>query len=292
MIRNLITFLFLLTAMQAQAHSVKNAVNDTIIDLHNAQRVLMQEKDGNILLRIEGRDKDTLFTMHYTGVDRALADSLLTPCKRRKHTYEWDFGNFHFGLVNAFGAPQGMDIDMGSSWEIGFSPVCHRWYNHQQSAYLSVGIELNWKNFRMTGRNRFVKDESDQLIIAPYPEEAAHVDFSRIKVFSLGIPVIASTDIVGDVAVDFGVILNLNTYASVKTRYRAANETLLPGTTVMQKVLTTENRLHEQRITPDFLLRLRWRGIGIYAKYSPCKVLNTTWGPSFTPFSTGISFGF
>ena len=64
MIRNLITFLFLLTAMQAQAHSVKNAVNDTIIDLHNAQRVLMQEKDGNILLRIEGRDKDTLFTMH------------------------------------------------------------------------------------------------------------------------------------------------------------------------------------------------------------------------------------
>ena len=288
MIRHIITSLFLFTAMQAQAHSV----NDTIIDLHAAQRVLMQEKDGNILLRIEGRDKDTLFTMHYTGVNRTLADSALTPCKRRKHQQEWDFGNFHFGLVNAFGAPQGMDIDMGSSWEIGFSPVCYRWYNRKQSAYLSVGIELNWKNFRMTGRNRFVKDESDQLIIAPYPEEAAHVDFSRIKVFSLGIPVIASTDIAGDVAVDFGVILNLNTYASVKTRYRAANETLLPGTTVMQKVLTTENRLHEQRITPDFLLRLRWRGIGIYAKYSPCKVLNTTWGPSFTPFSTGISFGF
>lgn len=288
MIRHIITSLFLFTAMQAQARTV----NDTIIDLHAAQRVLMQEKDGNILLRIEGRDKDTLFTMHYTGVNRTLADSVLTPCKRRKHQQEWDFGNFHFGLVNAFGAPQGMDVDMGSSWEIGFSPVCYRWYNRKQSAYLSVGIELNWKNFRMTGRNRFVKDESDQLIIAPYPEEAAHVDFSRIKVFSLGIPVIASTDIAGDVAVDFGIILNLNTYASVKTRYRAANETLLPGTTVMQKVLTTENRLHEQRITPDFLLRLRWRGIGIYAKYSPCKVLNTTWGPNFTPFSTGISFGF
>ncbi|MGM9687471.1 MAG: hypothetical protein ACI3YD_00330 [Alloprevotella sp.] len=287
MIRHIITSLFLFTAMQAQARSV----NDTIIDLHAAQRVLMQEKDGNILLRIEGRDKDTLFTMHYTGVNRTLADSLLTPSKRRKHKNEWDFGNFHFGLVNAFGTPQGMDVDMGSSWEIGFSPVCYRWYNRRQSAYLSVGIELNWKNFRMTGRNRFVKDESDQLIIAPYPEEAAHVDFSRLKVFSLGVPVIASTDITRDIAVDLGVILNLNTYASVKTRYRAANETLLPGTTVMQKVLTTEKRLHEQRVTPDFMLRLRWRGVGIYAKYSPCKVLNTAWGPGFTPFSTGISFG-
>ena len=49
----------------------------------------------------------------------------------------------------------------------------------------------------------------------------------------------------------------------------------------MEKVLTTEKRLHEQRVTPDFMLRLRWRGIGFYAKYSPCKVLNTEWGPSF-----------
>lgn len=40
------------------------------------------------------------------------------------------------------------------------------------------------------------------------------------------------------------------------------------------------------------MVRLQWRKMGLYAKYSPSKVLSTDFGPSFTPFSTGLVVGF
>ena len=88
--------------------------------------------------------------------------------KRKSKFY---FGDFHIGFVQAIDAPKAMDIDMGSSIEVGFTPLTYRWYTRNRKQYFSMGLGVNWRNFRMTGRSRFDKDTNANLIISPYPKK-------------------------------------------------------------------------------------------------------------------------
>ena len=47
--------------------------------------------------------------------------------------------------------------------------------------------------------------------------------------------------------------------------------------------------LHQNRVTVDLLATFGVGSIGVYAKYSPCKVLNTDFGPDFRGFSAGMT---
>lgn len=89
-------------------------------------------------------------------------------------------------------------------------------------------------------------------------------------------------------SIDAAAILNFNTYASAESFYDIDDE----ASYETKHVKTSYKDLHLQIITVDFMVRLQWRKMGLYAKYSPCKVLNTDFGPSFTPFSTGLVVGF
>jgi hypothetical protein len=54
-------------------------------------------------------------------------------------------------------------------------------------------------------------------------------------------------------------------------------------------VKETAKDLHQSRVTVDLLATFGVGSIGIYAKYSPCKVLNTDFGPDFRGFSAGMT---
>ena len=78
----------------------------------------------------------------------------------------------------------------------------------------------------------------------------------------------------------FSVIPSFNTYASIKTRYRNAEG---------QKVKDMAKHIHQSPVTVDFRFDVRWHSVGLYAKYSPYRVIRSDFGPKFTPFSTGIT---
>ncbi len=214
--------------------------------------------------------------------------------KHKKHPREeGDFGDFHVGFVTALGAPAGMDVDFWSSAEIGFAPVAYRWYTRSGNQNVSVSFGFNWRNYRMTGHNRFVKDGMGYLTIEPYPEAVAHTaEFSRIKVFSLYLPVRYTVDLSKDWAFSLGAILNFNTYASVETHYKETTHFPNLDTKVTNRVQESIKKIHQRPVTVDFLAQLNWRGVGLYVKYSPCQVINPDWGPDFSSLSTGVSLGF
>ena len=64
---------------------------------------------------------------------------------------------------------------------------------------------------------------------------------------------------------DLGAIINFNTHASLKTRYKLDGESY--------KI--TDNNIHQTPVTVDFQASFQCKIIGIYVKYSPCNILET-----------------
>ena len=99
-----------------------------------------------------------------------------------------------------------------------------------------------------------------------------------IKVFSLNMPIRYHYE--GQwVSFSLGPVVNLNTYGSLKTRYK------LNG----QKVKDVDTNVRVNPITIDFMGTVTVKGVpDIYFKYSPCNLLRGNYGPKFSTLSFGL----
>ena len=197
--------------------------------------------------------------------------------KSRKYFITRDITSISIGMVNAVKGSDPLNIDMGASYEVSVDNVVRTFYNLTPSTSVSIGAGVRWRNYRMTGNTRFVK-EGNNLVLDNYPE-GADVKFSRLKTFSISVPVMLNQAINHHVAISLGTVINANTYGSLKTRYTLGDE----------KMAEKSKNIHQNRTTVDFTAILRFKQIGIYAKYSPSNVLNTEFGPKFNSYSAGIS---
>ena len=270
--------------------SYANTLKDTIIVVNNAKKVTIEKKRNSMGIKIEGTSDNPDY-FHSLQMERDSTDAVIT----KESTTDWDFtiplinkkdekhrmnlcvGGFGFGVVNAVDAPDGMDVDMGASYELSMDHLLRFNYNLLPTTSISMGFGMTWRNYRMTGRTRFIK-EGDKLVLGSYPE-GADIKFSRLKVFSLTVPFMINQSLGKNMVFSVGPVINFNTHASLKTRYTLNGE----------KVKETDKNIHQNRMTIDLMAKLRFKSIGVYAKYSPTDMLNTEFGPKFRSFSTGIT---
>ena len=269
-----------------------NTLQDTIIVVNNAKKVTIEKKRKSMFVKVEGSDDNP----DYFYSQRMEVDSTAAVIIEEKNA-DWDFnipfinkksktkkyrrnlcvGGFGFGVVNAMDAPEGMDVDMGSSYELSLDHLLRFNYNILPTTSVSMGFGMTWRNYRMTGSTRFIK-EGDKLFLGAYPE-GADIKFSRLKVFSLTVPFMINQSLGRKVVFSVGPVVNFNTHASLKTRYTLNGE----------KVKETDNNIHQNRMTIDLMAKLRFNSLGVYTKYSPSDMLNTEFGPKFRSFSAGIT---
>lgn len=265
---------------------------DTVVVLH-PQRVTVTSTANSMSVDIEGSqdNPDYRFSKSQTTTSDGLRIS-------SESTSDFDFklpftkshekgrrriemsiaAAMSFGLVSGLNTPEGLDINMGQSFEITWhcanimlKGVSNRWE-------FSTGAWLNWKNFRMTGYNRFVTD-NNAVVLAPYPDGSV-IRFSRIHLFSWQFPLLADYRIDRHFHTTFGCLFNLNSHGSLKTRYRLDGE----------NYKDIDGSIHLKNFTVDFIAMLDYRRtIGLYVKYSPCRVLDAGFGPRFSSISTGIT---
>ena len=265
---------------------------DTVVVLH-PQRVTVTSTANSMSVDIEGSqdNPDYRFSKSQTTTSDGLRIS-------SESTSDFDFklpftkshekghrriemniaAAMSFGLVSGLNTPEGLDINMGQSFEITWhcanimlKGVSNRWE-------FSTGAWLNWKNFRMTGYNRFVTD-NNAVVLAPYPDGSV-IRFSRIHLFSWQFPLLADYRIDRHFHTTFGCLFNLNSHGSLKTRYRLDGE----------NYKDIDGSIHLKNFTVDFIAMLDYRRtIGLYVKYSPCRVLDAGFGPRFSSISTGVT---
>lgn len=268
--------------------------NDTVIVVKRPNVVTIEKGNNHVAIEVEGSEGDADFRYSHR-MDVGPSSSVIMeeknnswdfniPFLKQKHknkkSYnrnEFELGGFAFGLVNAVNAPEGMDVDMGASYELMADHLLNWLYYPTRSTSLSVGLGICWRNFRMTGRTRFVK-EDDNIVLGGYPE-GADIKFSRLKVFSLTVPLMLNQRIARNFSFSVGPVVNFNTHASLKTRYK------LDG----KKEKLVDSNIHQNRVTVDLMAQLKFAAIGLYVKYSPCNVLHTEYGPKFNSMSTGIT---
>ena len=190
------------------------------------------------------------------------------------------------GFLQPLGAPQWMHTDMAASNEIGFELEVCRWYNRTRKQHFSFGVDLDWRNYRAKGRQRFVQDEAGNLVMSVYPTEASRTYSSRIKTFSVGIPLRYTFILPKHWRADVAAVVRFNTFATAESYYDVPDAALQ----VKHHVKESYSHLHQQPVSVDLKARIHWRWLGVYVSYSPCKVLNADYGPKFSPLSVGASF--
>lgn len=262
---------------------------DTVVTVTRPDSVILLQSDSTVHLSIYGREDDDTYRFDYdkkfspegrvvthqktSGLDFTLP--FLRPEGQRGKSY-FSMGGVGFGFVNALGAPDPMNVNMAASYEVFADLLTYGRYVGPH-ADLSIGFGINWRNYRMNGRTRFVMN-GDCIGLSPYPD-GADIDFSRIKVFSLTFPFRYTQHLSKHFTYSLAAILNVNTYASLKTHYTLDGE----------KHHSVFKDIRQTPVTVDFMGQVQFHSVGLYVKYSPCRMLNTDFGPDFSHLSAGIT---
>lgn len=266
---------------------------DTVIVVEQPQKVIIQETPQTMEVNVEGKKGNAGYRLQRL---RALPDCGITVVKESN---SWNFSlpfqnmkkreygkmkchvpDFAFGFSSAINGTKGLTTPLGSSVEFSFYPAEFSGPTIARNLGIVLGLGFAWRNYRMTGHTRFLK-EDDQLVLSPYPN-GADIQFSRIKTFSLVMPVLMEWQHRLNYKRLFwlngGMLVNFNTYASCKTRYKVDG----------QKVKEFDKNIHQQPVTLDLYTSFGFNDLGFYLRYSPFHVLCGDYSPTFSSLSFGM----
>ncbi len=184
---------------------------------------------------------------------------------------------FGMGLVTATNQATGMDVkwaNCGLEFTLNRLVGCE--YRPTKNTAMQLNFGVNWRNYRMKGENRFLK-EGSHLTVAPYPD-GADINFSRIKIFSLTLELMLRQNLAKEISASIGPVVNFNTHGSLKTRYKYNDK----------GYKETSSNINQNAVTIDYKAEIAIKDLSFYFKYSPANMLDTTYGPEFRSMSAGI----
>lgn len=290
-------FILLLLAISATANAVEVSENDTLTIL-KPKKVRIITGDSIQKIKVYGREGEDKYT--YESKILLVDSNYVSEQSINKETWSFDFvkskshgtgyplkqknlsSRLGFGLCYGANADYKGPQSVGSSWEIMWTIVEIEKYGYGKHNGFSIGFGINWRNFRMDGRSKFVKLDDGTITEEALPAGYDN-DFSRIKVFSLTIPVMWKYR-TKQVTFGLGPVFNINTYASIKNRYWDADG---------EKHKQMFKKIHQRPITVDIMAEVSFHNwFSIYGKFSPMTILNSTYANdvNFQPVSFGIYF--
>ena len=290
-------FILLLMAISATANAAEVAENDTLTIL-KPRKVRIITGDSIQKIKVYGREGEDKYT--YESKILLVDSNYVSEESINKDTWTFDFikskshgtgypmkqrnlsSRLGFGLCYGANADYKGPQSVGSSWEIMWTIAEIEKYGYGKHNGFSIGFGVNWRNFRIDGRSKFVKLDDGTITEEGLPAGYDN-DFSRIKVFSLTIPVMWKYR-TKSVTFGLGPVLNINTYASIKNRFWDADG---------EKHKQMFKKIHQRPITVDIMAEVSFHNwFSIYGKFSPMTILNSTYANdvNFQPVSFGIYF--
>lgn len=267
-------------------------ITDTVTTIIGADRIIITESPDGLKTIVTQDSTVRVITQTYNNsgsvvVSHMSTSGLSLSGRRNRHnsSVTWDVisGGLGFGFCAAPGAPDAAGLEAGKSFELSWLHILAvRAANRHGNAF-SLGVGINWRNYRTTLDNRFTVTDG-QVGIEGYPEGTAP-RLSRIKVFSVQFPLLYHQGLPFGVtrehmSLSFGPIFNLNSHASVLSAWRDGE------TKTEYKV----NGINIRPFTIDLFASLRFCDFcSLYVRYSPYHAL-TGHQVNFHQLSTGLLF--
>jgi len=189
-------------------------------------------------------------------------------------------GGFEFGFIDATGLKgQSMGRSIQLSW---LYTVGAKYVTPSGAQRFIMGVGLDWRNYKMGSERCFTKVDPG-LDVINYPDGVTSRS-SRLKVFSLTVPLVFRQRIYDRWGVFVGEVTCFNAHAGMKTHYTTPEG---------EKIIDHTSRdLHVAPVTADLIAGVNWSGVGLYVRYSPFRVIKKGYGPDFKTLSTGVMFLF
>ena len=277
---------------------IKSAETDSTLVINRPNKVHITDGENFIKIVVEGKEDNDAYKY---SIEKEYTSSTST----HKESDDWNFKipfsgddqksknkpfkpyiditiepQFGIGLVSATGEGDGVDLPFSNgSFEFILDELLDVEYHLTRKSYINFGFGVNWRNYRMTGDKRFVK-EINNIVLKDYPD-GAEINFSRIKIFSLTFSMILKHNINKNFGVGIGPVLNINTGGNIKTRWR------VDGTPGKDRYYD----IHQNFVTVDFKGIVYIKPFSLYFKYSPTNVISKNRGPEFRSMSAGILLG-
>ena len=272
------------------------AQNDTLV-INHPKKVTIVSSDSLQRVVVIGRQGDDDFTYQNTirlvdgnyesntrisrdhwelipsvKVGRSRSDT--ASCSRYSNVVTSHLG---VGFTCPTNVDERVDFSTFKSWEFFITVLQWDHYlDRRERNMLSLGLGLDWKNYRMTDDMLFTKAPDGNVTVEKYPLEF-DPKFSRIKVFSLTATLRYEHDFGSGFSVGLGPVFNFNTYASIKTRYKLLGD----------KIKHVEKHIRQRPVTIDWMLNMSIADFPFYVKYSNDDVLKDG-GVKFRSLSFGL----
>lgn len=274
--------LLLIFIILASPGAFAEETRDTVVRYDFARSLTIAENEDGVTVEvIENDGKVTVFDNHTSG-DRLIRSTsrfnrISCGCCGRWHL---TCGGLNFGFVYAPGTSADHRPDMGKSMEIGWLNIIGLERRLTRSWNMSLGIGIDWRNYRSTTGLLFNPDEGHISISDEAPDGYR---FSRIKIFSVQFPLLFTKTFRRtsglSPAIGFGPIFNCNPHASVKTSWRDEKG--------KNRSISSDN-VGQRKFTIDIYGHLSFGSFGIYARYSPYRILTGASSPDYRTLSAGV----
>ena len=288
-------FIILMAAALLQTSAFAQSNNNTVV-INKPKRVTIVTGDSIQKVIVKGKEGDDnyeysntiqLVDSNYVSKEEINKDSWflkdifpsvsVTGNNEQKSGAEVVLGGL---LMIGFTAPthtdSGTDFSTFRSWEFALPCIgTTAFFDKSHRNAISVLTFFNWRNYRMTGDTRFVKNEHGSVELAPYPE-GSKPKFSRVQVFSYSAALLYTYS---DKHWGFsiGPVINFITSSSIKTRYRIDGG----------KYKDVDRHINPRKVTFDIMGILETPEIDLYLKYSPNNVLKD--GVKFRSLTFGVA---
>ena len=265
--------LFIILALAGSlSASAATEGNDTVV-IKNAREVTIITNDSLQKITVRGREGESNYvyrnTIEFNGDGFARSRSVYHSPKislsGRNDSTSMAEGTAHlaFGVNIPMNAHDGVDISPFRSWEIWFIPLQTDFYlSRARKDFISVGLGFDWRNYRMKNDTRFMLVDEEVVGLGTYPQGAKPC-FSRVKTFSVNVPLLFSHKFDKDWGIGLGGVFNWNSYASIKTEFKQDGGT--------HKFV--DKKIGQRKFTVDAMAVLYNPLFDIYLKYSPQDVL-------------------
>ena len=165
-------FILLLLAISATANAAEVAENDTLTIL-KPRKVRIITGDSIQKIKVYGREGEDKYT--YESKILLVDSNYVSEESINKDTWTFDFikskshgtgypmkqrnlsSRLGFGLCYGANADYKGPQSVGSSWEIMWTIAEIEKYGYGKHNGFSIGFGVNWRNFRIDGRSKFVK---------------------------------------------------------------------------------------------------------------------------------------